>query len=97
MSVEIIVAIIGSVTTLISPFLALLIRKKCECAKDTPKSICEIGQTPQNKIMGISTFPDTSKCHTKKGICPNCKKTFCEYHLSVNNDTLQGGHICNLP
>ena len=112
---EIIVALIGGTVTLITPFIALGIRKYCDNQdnnqsnnqkdnnqkdnnqKDNnqknnkPKSICEIYSTPLPNLFGTA---DTRFCNTKKSICPYCKKTFCENHISVNFETNYGGHIC---
>ena len=101
---EIIVALIGGTVTLVTPFIALGIRKYCDNQdnnqsnnqsnnqKDNkPKSICEIYSTPLPNLFGTA---DTRFCNTKKSICPHCKKTFCENHISVNFETNYGGHIC---
>ena len=111
---EIIVALIGGTVTLITPFIALGIRKYCDNQNNNqnnnqknnnqnnnqkdnnkknnkPKSMCEIYSTPLPNLFGTA---DTRFCNTKKSICPHCKKTFCENHISVNFETNYGGHIC---
>ena len=104
-AIEIVVAIIGGSVTLISPFIALGIRKYCENVQPVPqpvsqpvpqpvpqplpKSICEIYTTSLPFAIA-----DKRYCYLKKAICPHCNKTFCEYHLSVNTLGNYGGHIC---
>lgn len=104
---EIIVAIIGASVTLASPFIALFISKCCEKNKPDkdpdpkpkpkpepkPKSICEILSTD---LLPPFYTADQRYCHLPKKICPGCGMTFCENHITNNNKTSYGGHICNM-